>query len=109
MSSLPAPTLLLFYFFAAIAIWLGLRSLRGGLRFARYLQTELTKEYPEFTPFVSVFAPCRGLDDGLRENLAAIFGQDYPAFETIVVSDRADDLALVVAEECRSFEKATGP
>jgi len=98
--------LLLFYFFASISIWLGLSSLRGGLRFARYLQAELKQEYPDFTPFVTVFVPCRGTDDGLRENLLAIFAQDYPAFEIIVVSDRADDPALaVVAEACRSFEK----
>ena len=95
-----------YYFLAAIVIWLGLSSLRGGLRFARYLQAELKQEYPEFTPFVTVFVPCRGVDDGLRENLLAIFAQDYPAFEIIVVSDRADDPALaVVAEACRSFEK----
>src|SRR5713226_6741605 len=99
-----------YYFLAAIVIWLGLNSLRGGRRFVRYLLAELAKEYPEFTPFVTVFVPCRGLDDGLRENLAAIFAQDYPAFEIIVVSDRADDPALaVVAEECRSFEKQTSP
>ena len=99
-----------YYFLAAIVIWLGLSSLRGGLRFARYLQAELTQEYPEFTPFVTVFVPCRGVDDGLRENLLAIFAQDYPAFEVIVVSDRADDPALaVVAEACRSFEKQDSP
>ncbi len=102
--------LLLFYFLAAIVIWLGLSSLRGGLRFARHLQAELTRGYPEFTPFVTVFVPCRGVDDGLRENFAAIFAQDYPAFEIIVVSDRADDPALaVVAEACRSFEKQNSP
>ncbi len=99
-----------FYFLAAIAIWLGLSSLRGGLRFARYLRAELTQEYPEFTPFVTVFVPCRGVDEGLRENLAAIFTQDYPAFEVIVISDRADDLALtVVAEVNQSFERPGGP
>jgi ceramide glucosyltransferase len=99
-----------FYFLAGIVIWLGLSSLRGGLRFARYLQAELTREDPEFTPFVTVFVPCRGVDDGLRENLLAIFSQDYPAFEIIVVSDRADDPALaVVAEACRSCEKETSP
>ena len=64
-----------YYFLAAIAIWLGLSSLRGGLRFARYLQAELTQKYPEFTPFVTVFVPCRGVDDGLRENLLAILGR----------------------------------
>jgi len=99
-----------YYFLAAIVIWLGLSSLRGGLRFARYLEAELKREYPEFTPFVTVFVPCRGVDDGMRENLLAILGQEYPAFEIIVVADRADDPALaVVAEACRSFDRQTSP
>ena len=102
--------LFVFYFFAAISIWLGLLSLRGGIRFIRYLQTELRKEYPEFTPFVTVFMPLRGVDDGLRENIAAIFAQDYPSFEIIFVVDRVDDPALsLVAEARRSFAGAVGP
>lgn len=102
--------LLLFYFFAAISIWLGLLSLRGGVRFVRYLQTELTKEYPPFTPLVSVFVPLRGVDEGLSENIAAIFAQDYPNFEVIFISDAADDLALIVVEEARqSFSGSSGP
>jgi ceramide glucosyltransferase len=107
---LPTPALLLFYFFAAIAIWLGLVSLRGGVRFVRYVQAELAKELPEFTPLATVFVPCRGLDDGLKENINAIFAQDYPAFEIIFVSDRADDPALAIIEEVRrSFTGESGP
>lgn len=102
--------LVLFYFFAAIAIWLGLVSLRGGVRFVRYLQAELVREYSEFLPFATVFVPCRGLDDGLKENINAIFAQDYPAFEIIFVSDRADDPALAIIEEARrSFTGESGP
>lgn len=110
MSSLPEPILLLFYFFAAIAIWLGLVSLRGGVRFVRYLQAELAKDYPEFTPFVTVFVPCRGLDDGLKENIKAIFSQDYPSFEIVFVTDSRDDPALKIIDEARrSFTKDSGP
>ena len=105
-----SPSLLLFYFFAAIAIWLGLVSLRGGVRFVRYLQAELAGEQPEFTPFVSVFVPCRGLDDGFKENIAAIFAQDYPSFEIVFVSDRADDPAFAIIEEARqAFARESGP
>src|SRR5438132_13187013 len=99
-----------YYFLATVAIWLGLMSLRGGVLFARYLHSELAKNYQEFTPFVSVFVPCRGLDDGLQENIDAILAQDYPAFEVIFVSDRADDPAFVVVEEARrAFEMDKGP
>lgn len=102
--------LFLFYFFAAISIWLGLISLRGGLRFVGYLRAELAKDYPDFTPFTTVFVPCRGLDDGLKENINAIFEQDYPAFEIIFVSDSADDPAFAIIEEVRTrFEGKPGP
>jgi len=101
---------LVFYFFAAISIWLGLISLRGGVRFVRYLQTELAREYPEFTPFATVLVPCRGVDDGLKENIDAIFAQDYPAFEIIFVTDRADDPALAIIDAARrSFTGESGP
>lgn len=110
MSSLSAPIILLFYFLAAISIWLGFISLRGGVRFVRYLQAELGKHYPEFTPFVSVFVPCRGLDEGLRKNVEAIFAQDYPSFEIVFVTDRRDDPALAVIDEARwSFTGEAGP
>jgi len=95
------PTLLVFYLFAAIAVWLGLVSLRGGFRFRRYVKAELQRDHAAFSPFVTVFVPCRGLESGLNENLTAIFFQDYPAFEIIIVSDAADDPALAVAEQVR--------
>lgn len=102
--------LFVFYFFTAISIWLGLLSLRGGVRFVRYLQTELTKEYSEFTPFVTVFMPLRGVDEGLPENINAIFAQDYPAYEIVFVADRADEPALAVVEAARhSFAGVVGP
>jgi len=102
--------LLVFYFFAAISIWLGLLSLRSGLRFVRYLQAESVIDPGEFTPFVTVFMPLRGVDDGLRANVAAIFAQSFPSFEIIFVTDRADDPALSVVESARrSFTGAVGP
>jgi ceramide glucosyltransferase len=102
--------LLLFYFFAAISIWLGLLSLRGGVRFIRYIQNELTAQPVDFTPLVTVFMPLRGIDDGLSENVAAIFRQDYPSFEVIFVADGPDDQALAVIDEARrSFKREIGP
>jgi cellulose synthase/poly-beta-1,6-N-acetylglucosamine synthase-like glycosyltransferase len=76
----------------------------------RYVQAELAREYAEFTPFVTVFVPCRGLDVGLKENISAIFAQDYPAFEIVFVTDRADDPALAIIEAARrSFAGKSGP
>jgi cellulose synthase/poly-beta-1,6-N-acetylglucosamine synthase-like glycosyltransferase len=98
--------MLIFYFFAAIVIWLGVLSLRGGFRFAAYVRRETARPLPDFTPLVSVIAPCRGLEDGLRENLAALFEQDYPTYEIIFVSDHVDDPSLSLVNEI--IETAAG-
>lgn len=100
--------MLVFYFFAAIVIWLGILSLRSGFDFAAYVRRETAHPLPDFTPFVSVIAPCRGLEDGLRENLSALFEQDYPLYEIVFVTDRADDLSLCVVKEVDTVEAASG-
>lgn len=82
-----------FYLLAAVAIWFGIQSLLSGLRYASYVRQQTAKPLPDFTPFVSVIAPARGLEAGLEENVSALFDQEYPAFEILFVFDSADDLA----------------
>jgi len=100
--------MLVFYFLAAIVIWLGILSLRSGFDFAAYVRRETARPLPDFTPFVSVIAPCRGLEDGLRENLSALFQQDYPGYEIVFVTDCTDDLSLSVIEDVRTLEADSG-
>jgi len=100
--------MLVFYFFSAIVIWLGILSLRSGFSFAAYVRRELALPLPDFTPFVSVIAPCRGLEHGLQGNIAALYQQSYPAYEIIFVTDRADDPALGVIEVVRSEAARAG-
>jgi ceramide glucosyltransferase len=90
-----------FYFIAASLIWLGLVSLRGGFRYLAYVRQELNREPSSFAPFASIIAPTRGLDQGLEKNLAALFMQDYSAYEIIFVTDREDDSSLAIVEAVR--------
>ncbi|MFN2512024.1 MAG: glycosyltransferase family 2 protein [Pyrinomonadaceae bacterium] len=102
--------MLVFYFFAAIVIWLGILSLRGGQRFAQYFRLDPARPLPDFTPFVSVIAPTRGLNQGLHENLAALFQQEYTDYEIIFVTDDERDASLRVIEEVkRSVASANRP
>ena len=90
-----------FYSISLIVLGLGIISLRGGIRFLNYVRRETVRPLATFTPFVSVIAPCRGLDQGLKDNLTALFQQDYPAYETIFVTDSETDYSLRVIEEIR--------
>lgn len=96
-----------FYTLALIVLGLGALSLRSGIRFASYVRRETARPLADFTPFVSVVAPCRGQDQGLRENLAALFRQDYPGYEIIFVTDCETDSSLSVIEEA-SHSDVTG-
>ncbi len=93
--------LFIYYFFAAVLILIGFQSLFSGVKYLQYFRSELTKPFPVYTPFVSIIAPCRGLDDDLLENLAAIFQQNYPAYEIIFVVDDINDKAVPIIENLR--------
>jgi cellulose synthase/poly-beta-1,6-N-acetylglucosamine synthase-like glycosyltransferase len=89
----------LFYFFAVISIVLGVLSLRGGFRFSSYVRQEAKAEPRHYAPYCSVIAPCRGLEQGLRENMDALFRQDYPAYELLFVTSTPDDSAVTLIQE----------
>jgi len=85
-----------FYFFAALLVWLSFKSFRGGITYLRFFRVELAKPISTFTPFVTVIAPCRGLDDGLEQNLSALLEQDFPEYEVLFVVDDENDPATLV-------------
>jgi len=89
----------IFYFFAAVLVFLGCQSLRGGINYLNFFRRELARPKSDFTPFCSIIAPCRGLDEDLRENLSALFRQDFPAYEIIFVVGDKRDAAVKVIEE----------
>ncbi len=88
-----------FYFFSAVLILLSVRSFRGGIEYLRFFNNELEKPLSQYTPMVTVFAPCRGLDPGLEMNLQALAIQQYPAYEIIFVVDDKTDAAVPVIEK----------
>ena len=87
-----------FYFFAAVSVWIGWLSLRNGFHFRNYIKSLEDKEEPDFTPFASVIAPCRGADHDLYTNICALLRQQYPAYQVVFVTDRADDPSVTVIE-----------
>lgn len=90
--------ILIFYLLASILVIFSYKSLRGGINYLAFFRKQLAADKSDFAPFVSVIAPCRGLDENLKENLAALFRQDFPAYEIIFAVDDKDDAAVKVIE-----------
>ena len=88
-----------FYFFAAILVFLSYKSLRGGINYLDFFRRELAKPKSNFAPFVSVIVPCRGLEAGLEKNLSALFEQNFPAYEILFVADSEKDEAVKIIEK----------
>ncbi|MBA3784038.1 MAG: glycosyltransferase family 2 protein, partial [Acidobacteria bacterium] len=96
----------LYYFFAAVLVFLGYKSLRGGIEYLKFFETELAKPESKFTPFCSIIVPCRGLDQDLHENLSALFQQNFPDYEILfVIDDKADEAVKVIEEVSRKGAK----
>ena len=91
--------MLLYYLLAAVAIWFGIQSLLSGFRYFAYVRRETTHPLPDFTPFVSVIAPYKGLEPGLAANVSALLSQNYPAFEILFVLDDVRDDAIALIQE----------
>lgn len=89
----------IFYILAALLIYLSYKSLRGGVDYLNFFKNELAKPPSGFTPFASVIAPCKGVDEGMAENLNALLVQNYPGYEVLFVLDDISDPAAVVIEE----------
>lgn len=98
----------IFYIFAAVLIYFSYKSLRGGIEYLEFFKKELAKPKSDFTPFVSIIAPCRGLDEDLEENLSALFRQDFPKYEVIfVVDDEKDEAVKIIKKVSRENENHT--
>jgi ceramide glucosyltransferase len=88
-----------FYIFAALLVYMSYKSFRGGVDYLNYFERELAKPRGSYAPFLTVIAPCKGLEDGLEANLAALFHQDYPEYEIVFVVDSENDPAVEAINE----------
>jgi ceramide glucosyltransferase len=87
-----------FYIFASLLVYMSYKSFRGGLDYFKYFKSELGKPLVSRTPFATVIVPCKGLDEGLEDNLAALLVQEYPDYEVVFVVDSDHDEAMNVLE-----------
>lgn len=76
-----------------LVAWQGIVSLWAGWKHLKYVRTWQKTASPRITPPAAVILPCRGPDDGFRDNLRALVEQDYPNFQLICVVDSLADPA----------------
>ena len=60
-------------------------------------------------PTVTLFVPCCGAEEGLRENLEALEAQVYPGLRICYIVERRDDGAVPIIEELGGAVVVAGP
>ena len=95
----------IYYLLAALLMLMSYRSLRGGIAYLRYFRRAISRPAPTYTPFVSIVAPCRGIDQGMCENLTALLEQDFPRYEVIFVTDSESDPSVGVIRDLIDGQK----
>ena len=90
---------LTFCFFAAILVFLSYKSLRGGIEYLNFFKRELAKPKSDYAPYISIIAPCCGVDADLEKNLDALFEQDFPRYEIVFVVEGENDSSVPVIEK----------
>ena len=70
-----------FYILIVLQVLQGLYSLWDGVRWLRMVHGRLGTHDGFYAPRVAVVCPCKGMEPGLEENLAALTHFDYPDYE----------------------------
>ena len=81
-----------FWFFVGPALLLAILSLRGEWKRARFVCEALADPGPAECPSATVIVPVKGMEEGLRENLASLASLDYPDYELIIAARNTQDI-----------------
>jgi len=71
----------IFYILVALQIVLGLYGLWEGARWLKMARRRLAAHPGFYAPQVAVVCPCKGVEPGLEQNLAALLDFDYPNYQ----------------------------
>lgn len=73
----------------------------------RFARGRLNKRYVADDRLrVALFAPCKGVDVGLKENLRPLFCQDYGNYEIVFIVEHAEDPACpTIRELCAEYSE----
>jgi len=91
-----------FYVLVILQIAAGLYSLWSGFEWYRMVGARLATHSGFYAPVTAIICPCKGMEPGLEENLAALTRFDYPSYEIYFALASSLDPAVKVIERIKA-------
>ncbi|MGH9687368.1 MAG: glycosyltransferase [Candidatus Acidiferrales bacterium] len=92
----------IFYILIVVQIALGLYSLWDGFAWFQMVRKRLSSHAGFYAPVAAVICPCKGMEPGLEENLAALTRFDYANYEIYFSLATSLDPALKIIEKIKA-------
>ncbi len=93
---------ILFTLLVSLILLKGLVGAIESIRYHRNIRTHLASRLPDWTPRASVILPCKGMEHDLEKNVTALFQQNYPSYELLLVTATAADPSRPLFREVSS-------
>lgn len=91
----------LFYILVIVQVAVGVYSLWEGLQWLRSVRRKMASHAGFYAPVAAVLCPCKGNEEGLEENLAALTKFDYPNYDIYFSVASSADPALKAIEQVK--------
>ncbi|HKS66457.1 MAG TPA: glycosyltransferase [Candidatus Acidoferrales bacterium] len=92
----------LFYILILVQIAVGIYSLWTGFEWYQMVRRRAASHSGFYAPVAAVICPCKGLEPGLEENLAALAQFDYPSYEIYFALATSLDPAVKIVEKIKA-------
>src|SRR5215510_1601130 len=92
-----------------IALLQSILALLATVRFVRYCSGRQVSQSSRHRLKAVIIIPCKGLEDGIEENLRALLLQDYPHYEIIFVTESKKDPAYALISRMIKQSKQNKP
>jgi len=92
-----------------IALLQSILALLATVRFVRYCSSRQLSQSSRNRLKAVIIIPCKGLEDGIEENLRALLLQDYPHYEIIFVTESKKDPAYALISRMIKQSKQNKP
>ena len=94
----------LFFVLSSVMVVETVQTLIKVIAFRRFFGRKLNNETPDRYPHLTLFAPIKGAEHNLEQNIETWMKQDYPNYKILFIVESSDDPAFLLLQQFKHTE-----